>query len=227
MISVIIPTIWSAKEIDVMLPKVNDHSLVSEIILIDNRPELSHEHKDVCRLSKLKYKTFGENIYPVRSWNYGWETSLNDKLVFLNDDVVFSIALFDFIHDIITEENGMITVNADSVQQPTKDLILHREVPASAMSTEQCKRLRHKAAIFFGIHKNCYVSIPEELKIHHNDTFLWKICEKNGKKNLSINGAELRTQMSVSVKQFPKIVKEDSKNMPSVFAKYGLNTNLR
>ena len=220
MITVIIPTMWKAKEIGVMLPLLDAHPLVGEIILIDNAPE----NKDgvVCSLPKVKYVTFGKNIFPVPSWNYGWENAKYEKLLIINDDVLFSISLVDAIYDQIIETNGTITLSPDCVLPKTPDMRLLTNRLPHHIKFIPCVRLKHKAAVVLGIHKNSYIKIPEELLIHYNDTFLFKICEKNGKHNISAKDLEARTNMSTTVKNFRTITDKESRDYPKIFEKYGI-----
>ena len=225
MISVIIPTMWEADELNYMLPALNDHPLIGEIILIDNAPEKKNEA--TCSLSKVTYVTFGKNIYPVPSWNHGWKTAKYDKLLIINDDVMFSVAIIDAIYDHITEQNGTITINSRNVRQPLLSLNNNiewiHEIKSDTIELQQCDRLKHRAAIIIGIHKNSYEFIPEELLIHFNDYFLFKICILRKKPNLSICNALARTEMSKTVRNFPAITKHEQRIYPGIFKKYKID----
>lgn len=228
MISVIIPTMWEADELNHMLPALNDHPLIGEIILIDNAPEKKNEA--TCSLSKVTYVTFGKNIFPVPSWNYGWKTAKYDKLFIINDDVMFSLSIVDAIYDHITEQNGTITIDSGSVRQPLLSLKENTkwiyDISANEIQLKDCDKLKHKAAIIIGIHKNSYEFIPEELLIHFNDYFLFKICILRKKPNFSICNALARTEMSKTVRKFPAIIKHEQRIYPGIFQKYKINSKL-
>ena len=52
MISVIIPTMWKAEHLKRMLPMLDAHPLIGEIILIDN-DRLKTDHELLKKISKL------------------------------------------------------------------------------------------------------------------------------------------------------------------------------
>lgn len=228
MISVIIPTMWEADELNHMLPALNAHPLIGEIILIDNAPEKKNEA--TCSLSKVTYVTFGKNIYVSPSWNHGWKVAKYDKLLIINDDVMFSIAIVDAIYDHITEQNGTITIDSKTVKQPLLSLNNNvnwiYDVKVDQIKFEECSKLKHKSATIIGIHKNSYDSIPEELLIHFTDYFLFNICVTKNKKNLSILNAIARTEMSKTVRKFPAIIKHEQRIYPGIFQKYKISSKL-
>lgn len=213
---------WKAKEITVMLPRLNEHPLIGEILLVDNDPTKKNE--ELCKLSKVTYVTFGTNIFPVPSWNYGYDHAKYDKLLIINDDVTFSIAIIDAIHDAINENNGTITIDHKSVRQPLLSLNEKNEwidrIKPEQISLVPCDKLKHKAAVILGIHKSCYEFIPEELLIHFNDYFLFKICHIRQKQNYTIMGAEAHTEMSVTVRDFPEIIKHEQRIYQGIFRQY-------
>lgn len=222
MISVIVPTMWKANDINVMMPFLNDHPLIGEIMIIDNDPIVKNEK--TCSHSKVNYVTFGKNIFPVPSWNYGYKNAKYDKLFIINDDVSFSISIVDAIYDAINESNGTITADAKTVKQPMLSLnndhawILQKK--PKDIKLDRCLKLKHRAAVMIGIHRNNYEFIPEELLIHFNDYFLFKICALRQKQNLSISGGQIHTNMSTTVKKFPEITKHEQRIYPGIFKKY-------
>lgn len=220
MISVIVPTMWKGREIIKMLPLLNDHPLVGEIILIDNDP--SQKDQATCELSKVKYLTYGSNIFVTAAWNRGYETAVNDKLLIINDDVIFSPQLVDAIYDHIVETNGTITIDPPSVTLPVNPIGLTSPKKVSDIIVKPCPNLKHKAAVIIGIHKNSYVLIPEEIMVYYNDSFLFSMCIKNQKPNLAITGAEVRTKMSTTVSTAKMQVKSDQAKFKEVFKRYGI-----
>ncbi len=217
MITVIVPTMWKAQEINNMLPLLNDHPLIGEIIIIDNDPGLKNEA--TCSLSKVNYITFNENIFPVASWNQGAKSAKYDKLLIINDDVIFSPTLIDAIYDSINEDTGTIMANGEQVDA-AHNASLHKNVKVEDIHLSDVNKLRYRAAVILAIHKNNYRMIPEELKIYYNDCFLFDICERRGKINKIINGAEIRTEMSKTVKFFHDITKLEHRIWPQIYENY-------
>lgn len=221
MITVIVPTMWKGKEINSMLPQLNDHPLIGEIILVDN--DSANKVETICKLSKVVYYDPGKNIYLTPAWNYGWENSKYDKLLLINDDVSFDITVIDAIYDQIREDVGTITMNPDEVHNPLdSDMIIRNKAKIENIRFDSCPRLRNKAAIIIGIHKKVYEKIPEELLIHFTDYFLFKLCETRGKPNKTVFGIECRTNMSTTVKHFRDITKHEQRIYQGVFEKYGI-----
>lgn len=222
MISVIVPTMWRGKEIVNMLPAINDHPLVSEIILIDNDP--SRKNEGLCALSKVKYVTFGINIYPVPSWNYGWEHAENDKLVIINDDVLFDPVLLTALDAAISEDVGTITMDPDIVLDSSEsDQVIPSGATVDGIVFRDAPDLRYKSAIILGIHKKVYEKIPEELLIHYNDEFLFRLAMARGKTNKFAHGNfRCKTRMSTTVTLFSTITQKEAGIYKEVFSKYGI-----
>ena len=220
MITVIIPTMWKGKEISVMLPRLNDHPLVGEIILIDNDP--IERNDGIKNLSKVNYVSFGYNIFVGAAWNYGWKHAAHEKLLIINDDVMFSIDVVDAIYDSINEETGAILFHAEGVQKPTSTLELNQNKTLKDISLHPNPKLRHRAATLIGIHKNNYSEIPGEFKIYFTDTWLFDMCVKRGLPNKEIRGAEVRTEMSKTVKHFRSITQHEWKIYKEVYSRHNL-----
>lgn len=221
MITVIIPTMWKGREIVNMLPVVNDHPLIGEIILIDNAPEDKNEA--VCSLSKVKYVTFGHNIFPIPSWNYGAANAQYDKLLIINDDVLFDPALIDAMDDAITEDVGTITMEPHIVFSSAHDQSVPNFAKKEDIKFMDTTALQHGSAIVLGIHKNNYIKIPEELLIYFNDEFLFRISIVRGKVNKFVHtGCICKTVMSSTVRLFPEITNREWGIFQEIFAQYGI-----
>jgi hypothetical protein len=151
-------------------------------------------------------------------------SKMQSRFFIINDDVSFSLSIIDAIYDHITPENGTITIDSKSVRRPILSLNGEHKwienVSKDQITLEPCDKLRHKAAVMIGIHKDSYEFIPEELLIHFNDYFLFKICILRKKQNLSIMGANAHTDMSTTVSKFPEITKQEQRIYPGIFAKY-------
>lgn len=220
MITVIVPTMWRGQELTLMLPQLNDHPLVGEIILIDNCP--AEKNENLANLSKVRYLTFGKNIYVVPAWNCGWKLAKHDKLMFINDDVMFDIAIVEAMDNKISPDVGTVTINVDFVRAYVDLTANHNLVEQKEIYFNKITRLRNRAAIITGIHKTVYEEIPEELLIHYGDYFLFKICELRNKCNLNLSGAIARTVMSTTVKMFSGITDYEYTIFRKLFSEYGI-----
>lgn len=221
MITVIVPTMWKGTEINKMLPQLSEHPCVGEIIVIDNDPAVKNEQ--ICSLPKVNYVTFGKNIFPVPSWNYGWENAKYDNLLIINDDVMFDIAIVEAMDNKISPDIGTITMNVEFVKSPLdNNTNLNNEANWQNITFSPCIKLKHRAAVIIGIHKSVYEKIPEELLIHFNDYFLFKLCETRKKPNFSLSGALARTVMSTTVRHFKDITRHEQKIYLGVFERHGI-----
>ena len=222
MITVIVPTMWRGKEIVNMLPAINDHPLVSEIILIDNDP--TRKNEELCALSKVKYVTFGINIYVVPAWNYGWEHAENDKLVIINDDVLFDPVLLTALDAAITEDIGTITMEPEIVLQSSDtDQVIPSGATVDGILFKDVPDLRYKSAIVLGIHKKVYEKVPEQLLINYSDEFLFRLAIARGKQNKFAHGDfRCKTRMSTTSSLFGTIAQKEAGIYREVFNKYGI-----
>ena len=61
MISIIMPTLWKGEHYKKMLPQLDSHPLVGEIIVVDN--DTTSTDQQIFNLKKLKYLPQKENVY--------------------------------------------------------------------------------------------------------------------------------------------------------------------
>lgn len=230
MISVIIPTMWKAPHIHHMLPLLNKHSLVTEIILVDNN--IAHANVDLIqKFNKLVYLPQEQNIYVNPAWNLGAKVSKNDRLFFLNDDCLVNL---DFLFDVaryVTDENGLfgfsemsycnIAIEMFTIMKNSGfgDYVTIEE----SSGTDDNSGMPHPA---YGsamlCHKESYQEIPEEFKIYYGDLFLYSLNRIRGKTNYVIEDGLVLTQMSTTVSaEHPQITKE-KEIFYDVFKRYGI-----
>ena len=132
------------------------------------------------------------------------------------------MAAANTLTDQIREDIGTITLDPNNVYPSNESMTLLTERKPEHIKFTECRRLIVKAAIVIGIHRKSYVHIPEELLIHFNDYFLFKICEVNKKQNLTASGLEARTEMSTTVREFPQITGKENMIYPGIFERYGI-----
>ena len=101
-VSVIIPTLWKAKEFtDHLVDVLVDDESVGEIIIIDNAPT------DFCYTDEKVYTLKqSENLYVNPSWNLGVEESDYDKFIILNDDIIIPYNFVSSLEGLLTEDKG-------------------------------------------------------------------------------------------------------------------------
>lgn len=173
MISVIIPTLWKSEGFLDRLLQISNNELVGEIILIDNTPQ----DTDISHISKLNHIKEPENIFVTPAWNKGVSLAKYDKLLIVNDDVETDWSVINLAYPYITEDRGIIGAGNKCWDNPQGEFRV--EEFGSLMACYAC--------LFF-IHKNSYIPIPHELKIHYGDNWLFEKIKQTGKHNYAIEG---------------------------------------
>jgi len=190
--SVIVPTMWRvADQFVEFVGKLCEHKSVNEIIIIDNNntktPSAGLDHP------KIRMLDFGTNIFVNPAWNVGVETSKNDKLCIVNDDVVFDTDLFDKLKNMLNEDNGVFGLcpgEPDFSQPPitTKTIDI---VPWAGEHT-------YGFGCLMFINKKSWVPIPDGLDIYYGDNFIFDLQLKRGKPNYIITNMDFYSQFAAT-----------------------------
>ena len=190
--SVIVPTMWRvADQFVEFVGKLCEHKSVNEIIIIDNNntktPSAGLDHP------KIRMLDFGTNIFVNPAWNVGVETSKNDKLCIVNDDVVFDTDLFDKLQNMLNEDNGVFGLcpgEPDFSQPPitTKTIDI---VPWAGEHT-------YGFGCLMFINKKSWVPIPAGLDIYYGDNFIFDLQLKKGKTNYIITNIDFYSQFAAT-----------------------------
>ena len=172
MISVIIPTMFIPVGVTERIKEIANHHLVSEVILIDNTPSFNNlEGEDIPNLVHIKE---GCNTFVNPAWNKGVQLSKEDKLLIINDDVITDFGIIDFMHDLITEDKGMIGAGESCWNPLNGD---------EQVGIREINHRKPRYGSLFFIHKNSYRPIPEEMKVWYGDDWLFY---KSGKPRYEI-----------------------------------------
>ena len=215
MISIIIPTMWKAPHMFKMLPTLNDHPLVGEIIFIDNDKEKA-DKEFLGKLNKLVYLPQEQNIFVNPAWNLGVKHSKYDRLCIINDDCLANIRFLESIYTKLTPETGLFGFSSDSYSElaaessqfsiETFDTMLLQDLGTDVwfnkinpLEFRDFSGMPHPAyGSFMFMHKESYYEIPE-FKIFYGDLFLYLMNLKNKKQNYTIENGLICTVMSSSV----------------------------
>ena len=197
MISVIIPTMWKCESFmnGKTLSELSEHPLVGEIILIDNS---AHNELDITTPKVVHIKE-GKNTYVNPAWNKGVNLAKYDKLLILNDDVETEWGVIDLVYDVITEDTGLIGAGVSCWQY-------NGGIPEIERTSF---RTNCYGCLMF-IHKNSYTHIPEQLKVHYGDDWLFA---KSGKPNYQIINWKMggESEQTSGLAEFNQIKEDDSK----------------
>jgi hypothetical protein len=181
MYSVIALTMWKCERFRETLIELNNHSLVGEIILIDN----SESDVEPLNLNKLKHIKEEKNTYINPAWNKGVSLAKYDKLLVLNDDLWFNWNIFSILESYVTEEVGLIGMAEENFDNPSNEFGL-----------EPINHRNGGFACAFFIHKNNWIDIPFEMKLWGGDDWLFVKNRENGKQNYKIVGFKLEGEVS-------------------------------
>ena len=190
--SVIVPTMWRvADQFVEFVGKLCEHKSVNEIIIINNdnskTPGTGLDHP------KIRMLDFGTNIFVNPAWNIGVETSKNDKLCIVNDDVVFDTNVFDKLQNMLNEDNGVFGLcpgEPDFTQPPitTKTIDI---IPWTGEHT-------YGFGCLMFINKKSWVPIPAGLDIYYGDNFIFDLQLKRGKTNYIITNMDFYSQFAAT-----------------------------
>lgn len=206
MISVIIPTIWAYEPFLNFLQYVVELPVIGEVILINNRVELTPDHP-VLNHWKLKHHKMPENIYVNPAWNLGVSLAQFDKLCILNDDVLVDLRVFFEADKFVSKDIGILaigtTIDTYNLHQKRYDEIhdiSRLEVTGNIKINEQhlSTGLNGAGTLFF-LHKDNWIPIPDILKIHFGDNWQHNLQIKFGRKNYYLNDCFYYTPYSVSI----------------------------
>ena len=184
MISVIIATMWKCERLHETLKELNEHLLVGEILLFDNT---SNQVK-VDNLHKVRHILEGKNTYVTAPWNKGANLATFDKLLILNDDNWMNWQILDVLYEHITEDKGVIGMAGNAIDlEETGNISI---VPIS---------YRHgNFGVAMFIHKNSWISIPEEMKVWCQDDWLFVKNREIGKQNYSLTNFKIQGEISAT-----------------------------
>jgi len=234
MISVIMPTMWKPRHMDIMLPMLDAHPSVGEIIIIDN--DVSKAKHDLLKgLSKLVYYRFSEgNVFVNPAWNHGAKIAKYDKLFFLNDDCLVNINPLDKISEWVTEDRGMIgfsplsycTYTIDAYETLANsgfgyDVSIEAIDPRKYPHSSGMPHPTYGSAMF--MHKKNFAKIPDDFRVYYGDLYIYVTNLKNGLHNYMIEDGLVVTTMSTTVNTIAKdILIHEANILKEKFAEYGL-----
>ncbi len=212
MISVIVPTLWKAKELEFMLPKLLENKKVSEVIIIDNnkaaRPDSLPTHEKIRLLEQP------ENIFVNPAWNLGVKEAKSKKVCLMSDDILFDARVFDVVDPLVTDKIGVIGVNALGIKSFFVNSPLINVSPVKI-------RLDHWdgfGTLMF-VHKKNYLDTPEELKIYWGDVWLYDYNAIKDRVNYTIDDFCVGTKMRISSGGFIKEIEIENSVAKAVIHK--------
>ena len=179
--SVVVPTMWKYAPFKDFLNELLECDHVGEVIIIDNEPQNTPDLN--VHSAKLRYKTFGENIYVNPAWNWGVENALFDNVCILNDDMKFDLSVLPAVSSVLenpaTGVCGIIPGIAGYNQCPITDGNFQ------VIPWQQDMHTFGYGCLMF-VNKNNWTPVPEELKIYYGDYFIFDKHLSVGRTNYCI-----------------------------------------
>jgi hypothetical protein len=183
--SVIIPTLWKSDRTKKLLSDLNECEYVDEIIVIDNE----YDGYQDTKVEKIRFVSFGGNIYVNPAWNKGIELARNNNIALCNDDINFNPNIFGVIDESILSYVGIIGMGEgnykDNIDKEKGSYIDIWEPGVNDWGWG-CMILLNK--------KN-WIDIPDNIKIWYGDNF---IKDVNPSPKAVLRNFKVETEMSTT-----------------------------
>lgn len=191
MITVIVPTLWKYPPFLDYVAELTKVYTIGEIIIIDNDPSTRPEHP-ILSHNKVTLKD-DENLYVNPAWNWGAANSKYEQLCFLNDDMIVDIKLFfKAIHHVGPKSGvtGLCAGKKEFNQPPLQN--------GSILFQPWHGEHTFGFGSLFFLHKECWIPIPEELKIYYGDNWVFDTQLFLGRTNELITDCLYHTPWAVT-----------------------------
>jgi len=181
MISVVVPTMWRFAPFIDFLKDLIQVDVIDEIIIVNNDNTRTPD-SPVLSNPKIQILDFGGNIFVNPAWNIGVNTSKNDIVCILNDDLIFDLRLFYKIENFITPETGVIGLS-EGVVDLGQTPITTGEIIFEPFTGQNCYGF---GELMF-IHKRNWKDIPSGLNIGFGEVFIFERLLFKGYQNYFIS----------------------------------------
>jgi hypothetical protein len=182
--SIVIPTLWKSDRTKKLLSDLNECEYVDEIIVIDNE----YDGYQDTKVEKIRFVSFGGNIYVNPAWNKGIELARNNQIALLNDDINFNPNIFEVITKDILNQFGIIGMGEGNYKSLNidGDPILEVWQPGVNDWGWGC---------FIMFDKKNWIDIPDNIKIWYGDNF---IKDVNPAPKSCLRNFKVETEMSTT-----------------------------
>lgn len=156
----IIPTLWKSDNLDTMLKRYVDSKYVSKIHLMDNGREFYDRYRMVWSNKLVVYTPGVKNQWMVNeAWNIGVRNCSDGSIVgILNDDILFSTDVFEFLEKNIYGIVGMHSENYKLLKDTGYEIV---DIP---------HHMYGWGCMYF-MKKEQWVDIPQPLRVYFGDTW--------------------------------------------------------
>lgn len=165
---------WRGRELQVMLPLVDQNPYITEIRLINNDNSKTPDWFQNTEWKKVKIADFDKNVYVNPAWDFGIRNSKTDTICLMSDDICFDTRVFDFLKDKMGPEQGIIGPDSTSFFRR----VMGNEISITLRENES-HNIGYGTLMF--LNKKNYVPFPEQIKIFYGDTWLYMTSVVLGK----------------------------------------------
>jgi glycosyltransferase involved in cell wall biosynthesis len=183
--SIIIPTLWKSNRTKKLINDLQQCEYVDEIIIIDNSFD---GHQDT-KVEKIRFVSFGGNIYVNPAWNKGIELAKNECVALCNDDINFNPNIFGVIDESILSYVGIIGMGEGNY----KDDIDKEN--GSYIDVWQPGINDWGWGCMILLNKKNWIDIPDNIKIWYGDNF---IKDVNPAPKAVLRNFKVETEMSTT-----------------------------
>jgi len=195
MISIIIPTMYKSPRLPKLIQDLEQHNLVSEILLIEDTPSIYMDGMlDNITTTKTIIYPFTKKRYCNGVWNFGVSKVKNHFYALCNDDINFNTNIIDDVLYFYQSKPNMGFVgmhHTSYIYQKSEMYAIQKNNPNSENYGWGC--------LIFN-HKNNNVFIPDDLKNYFGDNFY---RENSKLQNWDYIGHKIETEMSTTLKNVP------------------------
>ena len=211
--SVIIPTLWKSDRTKRLITDLQECEYVDEIIIIDNS---YNGHQDT-KVEKIRFVSFGGNIYVNPAWNKGIELAKNECIALCNDDINFDPNIFGVIDENILTYVGIIGMGEGNY----KDEI--NKEKGSYIDIWEPGVNDWGWGCLIMLKKSHWLPIPNEIKIWYGDNI---IKDVNSVSKGVLRNFKVETEMSTTSDEteWDEVKKKDYENFIN-YLRNGKTTN--
>ena len=205
--SVVIPTMFKSNILLESIEHLNANHLIQEIILINNT-----DNQYTNDYYKVKFIQPGKNIYVGPAWNLGVETSSQNYICLLNDDIVLNDKLLDYVSNLDFDNFGLLGLAENSIKESIE---VDYQIDLSDSKTNS---YGFGCCMFFD--KKIYTPIPDTLKVFFTDNYLRSAILKFSNRAHKKIHCNVKGVMSSTSRNFSSLFADENKIYDKIVEEY-------
>lgn len=192
--SIVIPTMWRYTPFCDFVQSLVDMEIIGEVIIINNDMELTPDHT-VLKHHKVQLCNQQANIGVNPAWNLGVIGSKYTNICLMNDDVVFDLAVFYRVANILSQ-GKLLVIDVKRFDDTTVNT---GRIKIDPIATTE--NLFHFGSLMF-MSKTDWIPIPNGLRIFYGDNWIWETMRRRFEQTYAISELLFYTPGSVTCNLF-------------------------